>query len=155
MAGEAAEVVDVLTNALGRMMEARAARDALTASASVERGRVTVVVNASGSVVRTVYSEDIADLGYAQIARATVRAAQAAAAEVARKRQELLAPLTELRDRLPKPEDMFGELAALRDQLPRPLPAPLTAPSERSGATGPEYGDAVPREGNSHRILDR
>lgn len=154
-AADASDLMDSLQQAIGAMADARSTRDALTASESVEHGRITVVVNASGSIVRTEYAEGIDDLSYGQIARATVRAAHAAAAKVERKKQELLAPFTAMRAGMPKPEDMFEELAALRAQLPKPVRAPLTSPSERSEGAGPDYGDAVQRSSDGHRILDR
>ncbi|MRH89363.1 hypothetical protein GFY24_18235 [Nocardia sp. SYP-A9097] len=154
-ASDATDLVDSLRQALGGLAAARGARDALTASASVEHGRITVVVNASGSIVRTEYADGIEDLSYGQIARATLRAAQAAAAEADRKKRELAAPFTSMRAELPLPEEMFEELAALRAQLPTAVPAPLTPPSERSESVGPEYGDVVERRGDGHRFLDR
>ncbi|MFC9437136.1 YbaB/EbfC family nucleoid-associated protein [Nocardia sp. NPDC057030] len=144
-AGDAADLIEAVVGALGRLGEIRTARDALTASATVEHGRITVTVNASGSILRTEYAEGIDELSYGQIARATVQAAQQAAAKVQRQKTELMAPLTALRSGL-RPEDLSEELADLRKQLPEPARAPLTPPSERDAGT-PHSAD--------HRILDR
>ncbi|MEU6832088.1 YbaB/EbfC family DNA-binding protein [Nocardia beijingensis] len=145
-AAEAAELIDAVGRALSQMRSLRGARDALTASATVEHGRITVVVNASGSIIETYYADDINTLSYGQIARATVQAAQAAAAKVAAKQETLLAPAAEMRSRMPKPEDLFEGLAALRAQLPKHTPAPLTSPSQNT------LDDC---RSDSHRILDR
>ncbi|WP_330179068.1 hypothetical protein OHB26_21505 [Nocardia sp. NBC_01503] len=154
-AADAADLVDTLRQTIGRMAQARGARDALTASATVEHGRITVVVNASGSIVRTEYSDGIEELSYGQIARATVRAAQTAAAEVQLKKQELLAPFAALRANMPRLEERFTELAELRAQLPTQVRAPLTPPSERTESVDPRYGDAVRPHTGGHRFLDR
>ncbi|WP_040740418.1 hypothetical protein, partial [Nocardia tenerifensis] len=135
-ASEAADLIEAVTAALGTLGDMRAARDALTASATVEHGRITVVVNASGSIVRTEYAEGIEELGYGQIARATVQAAQAAAAEVERKKRELLGPLGAMRLGMPSAAELPAELAALRAQLPEQARAPLTQP-----AAGRRRGD--------------
>lgn len=146
VADEAADLLDSVVGVLGKLTEMRAASDALTASATVEYGRITVVVNASGSIVRTEYAEGIDELSYGQIARATVQAAQAAAAEVERKKKELLDPLMAMRARLPMVGELPEELAALRAQMPEQARAPLTPPAKR--AAGRSRGDRS-------RILDR
>ncbi|MEU2090956.1 YbaB/EbfC family DNA-binding protein [Nocardia beijingensis] len=145
-AADAADLIDAVGRALSQMRDLRGARDALTASATVKHGRITVVVNVSGSIIETYYAEDINTLSYGQIARATVQAAQTAAAKVAAEQETLLAPAAELRSRMPKPEDLFAGLAELRAQLPTHRPAPLTPPSENT------LND---RRNDGHRILDR
>ncbi|WP_328712593.1 YbaB/EbfC family DNA-binding protein [Nocardia salmonicida] len=145
-ASDAVDLIDTVQQALGQMGGMHSARDALTASATAEHGRITVVVNASGSIIKTMYAEDIKDLSFGQIAKATVQAAQAAAAEVTAKKQALIAPLEGMRSRMPRAEDLFEGLAELRAQMPQHVPAPLTPPSERAGAE---------RHSDGHRILDR
>ncbi|WP_067844545.1 hypothetical protein [Nocardia lijiangensis] len=145
-AGEAADLIDAVAGALGKLTEMRSARDALTASATVEHGRITVVVNASGSIVETLYADGIDELSYGQIARATVQAAQAAAAEVERKKKALLGPLEALRLGMPSAQELPEELATLRAQLPEPMRAPLTPPADRAGGKPRRAGN---------RILDR
>lgn len=145
-ASMAADLIDAVTGAIGRLDEMRSASAALTASATVEHGRITVVVDASGSIVRTIYAEGADQLGYGQLARATVQAAQAAAAEVERKKKELLSSLAGLGPGLPMAADLPAELAALRAQVPDPKRAPLTAPAERASG-----GERAARD----RILDR
>src|SRR6266568_2564872 len=96
------QFLDNVRAAIAQSTDARARRDALTGSASVERERITVVVNASGSIVETLFSEDVDDLTYSQIARATLQAAQLAAAEVKQKTEELFAPIRAARARMPQ-----------------------------------------------------
>ncbi|CAM4525348.1 hypothetical protein NONI108955_43165 [Nocardia ninae] len=145
-ASDAIDFIDSVVGALGKMTDIRSASAALTASATVEHGRITVVVNASGSIMETVYAEGIDELSYGQIARATVQAAQKAAAEVERKKKELLGSLSGMRMGLPSMMELPEELVALRAQLPEPTRAPLTPPAER---------DAGGSRGKSNRILDR
>ncbi|QBS43437.1 YbaB/EbfC family DNA-binding protein [Nocardia sp. CS682] len=145
-ASDAIDFMDAVVGALGKMTDIRSASAALTASATVEYGRITVVVNASGSIMETVYAEGIDELSYGQIARATVQAAQTAAAEVERKKKELMGPLAAMRMGLPSMMELPEELLALRAQLPEPTRAPLTPPAKR---------DAGESRGKSNRILDR
>lgn len=136
--------------------DARRQRDALTASVSVERGRITVVVNASGSIVQTRFSEDVDDLGYSQIARATLQAAQQAAAEVKRKSEELLAPLRAARAALPQLPDLIEGAPRLRDEITEPPVAPLTPPGERQAAPATaEFEDAVEYQPSRRSTFDR
>ncbi|MCX4093069.1 YbaB/EbfC family nucleoid-associated protein [Nocardia sp. alder85J] len=151
-----AQFLDSFHDVMAQLIDARQQRDALTASASVERGRITVEVNASGSVVRTIFTEDVDDLSYGQIARATVQAAQQAAAEVRRKAEELLAPLHAARARLPKIGDFIEGVPTLEDRIAAPPPAPLTPPSEREQDTArPEFEDAVEYRPNQRGTFDR
>lgn len=143
-AAETADLFDSVTETLGRMAGIRGAVAALTATASAEHGRITVTVNASGSIIETVYADELRGVSFGQIARATVKAAQAAAAEVETEKARLLAPLTTRANSLPQITDLFPDLAAFRAQMPQPLRAPLTAPS-----TNAEQPD------DRHRILDR
>ncbi|MFE9789622.1 YbaB/EbfC family nucleoid-associated protein [Nocardia salmonicida] len=145
-AGDTADLIDAVGAALNQMKGLRGASDALTASATAEHGRITVVVNTSGSIIETRYADDINDLSYGQIARSTVQAAQSAAAKVAAKREALMAPVARMRSRMPKPEELFEGLAELRAQMPTHIPAPLTSPADRPPNE---------RRTDGHRILDR
>ncbi|GGO01343.1 hypothetical protein [Nocardia rhizosphaerihabitans] len=146
LAGEATELIGAVSGLLEQLTDMRSTQAALTASATVEHGRITVVVDATGAIIETVYAEGIDELSYGQIARATVQAAQAAAATVARKHTALLAPIEAMRAGMSAPIDLPPDLAALRAQLPEPARAPLTPPAERTA------GET--RAGQS-RILDR
>lgn len=150
------QFLDSFQSAMAQASDARRQRDALTASASVERGRITVVVNASGSIVQTLFSEDVDDLTYSQIARATVEAAQQAAAEVKRKSDALLAPLQAARARLPQLPDLFDGAPRLRDEITAPPTAPLTPPGERQAApASAEFEGAVEYRPSRRSTFDR
>ncbi|WP_306360354.1 YbaB/EbfC family nucleoid-associated protein [Nocardia sp. CC227C] len=125
---------------IARMQQDRAR---LTASASVRNKRVTVTVNADGVVVETKFGPGIDELGYGEIARAVTEAAQQAAAEVARRGSDLLAPLHDQRARLPKLTDLIEGMPDIADEVPTPMPAPLTKPD------GTETDDPVSAEGGT------
>lgn len=144
LAEEASELVDAFGQTFGQFADLSRIQTELTASATAERGRITVTVNASGSIIATKFAAAVDDLSYSQIARATLQAAQRAAAKVERKKEELRAPVAEKRSGLPRLEDMFAELAELRKQMPTAQRAPLTPPAERDDRPAP-----------GHRILDR
>ncbi len=82
---EMSEMLAGAQTVVGALADARKQRESLTASVSVERGRITVVVDATGAIIETRFSDEVGDLSYSAIARATVQAAQQAAAEVAAK----------------------------------------------------------------------
>ncbi|MQY22493.1 YbaB/EbfC family nucleoid-associated protein [Nocardia macrotermitis] len=128
---DASQVLDSIFAAMEQAEQARHKRDTLTGNAQVERGRIAVTVNASGSITEVTFSDDVEDLTYSRIARATLEAAQQAAAEVKRKNEELLAPLLAARAAIPQLSDLVQGLPALRDRITEPSVAPLTRPSER------------------------
>ncbi|MEV0252260.1 YbaB/EbfC family nucleoid-associated protein [Nocardia sp. NPDC050712] len=106
---------------IARIQQSRAA---LTASATA-RKRVTVTVNASGTIIETKFGSGIEDLSYSEIARAITEAAQQAHAEVGRKTEELMAPLQQQRARLPKLSDL---VEGMPDLSPPELPPVSLAP---------------------------
>ncbi|MEV0293212.1 YbaB/EbfC family nucleoid-associated protein [Nocardia sp. NPDC050710] len=124
---EMASVLDGVQQQLRAIARVQQERTLLTASATVRR-RVTVTVNADGTVIETKFGPDIEDLGYAEIARAVTEAAQQAAAEVARKGQELMSPLHERRARLPKLSDLIEGMPDLTAAMPTPPPVSTAAP---------------------------
>ncbi|MCU1642228.1 MAG: hypothetical protein JWN03_2503 [Nocardia sp.] len=128
---EVAQVLDDVHRLITGFTDARRRYQALTASASAERGLITVVADASGAVTEVVYAEDIDELGYGRIARGTVQAAQQAALEVKRQADEMLAPLRAMQARLPKLADLVGDLPR-QDEPVAPPPALLTPPGERT-----------------------
>ncbi|MFB8002137.1 YbaB/EbfC family nucleoid-associated protein [Nocardia sp. NPDC056000] len=104
-------------------------RAALTASASVRQKRVTVTVNAEGTVIETKFNSEIADLDYPEIAKAITEAAQQAAAEVAQRGRDILAPVSQNRNRLPKLSDLVPGMPDLSRELRIPEPPVVsTAP---------------------------
>ncbi|MGW6724409.1 YbaB/EbfC family nucleoid-associated protein [Nocardia sp. NPDC055029] len=128
-----------------RVQEERAQ---LTASATV-RKRVTVTVNADGTVIETKFSTDIGDLGYSEIAKAVTEAAQQAAAEVARRSQELLEPMRDQRARLPKLSELIAGMPDLQSEMPV-LPEVSTAPPNSR-----ERRDAAGSDGSSEHTAHR
>ncbi|QLY31850.1 YbaB/EbfC family nucleoid-associated protein [Nocardia huaxiensis] len=125
----------------------------LTASVTV-RKRVTVTVNADGTVIETKFGSGIADLSYAEIARAVTEAAQGASAEVARKGAELMQPFQERRSRLPKLSDLvegMPDFGAMMPAAPPVSTAPLNSAervAELENVSGaPEFEDVEVRPG--------
>lgn len=158
LAEATSEMIDNIQEAIGRIADTRRLQQAMTVTASAEHGRITVTVDATGSITRTVFSDDVSDLPYGAIARGIVAAAQHAAAESRRRREELMAPLKALRARMPTVEEHLPGmtvLAGLRAEMPQPVPAPLTPPSEREQYSGLDYGDDMERQDPAPRILDR
>jgi hypothetical protein len=145
-----------LRTAFGTLADLRKQRDALTASATVQRGRITVVVNASGAVIETRFADDIGDLSYSEIAQATVQAAQQAAERAADELEELTATVRELRARVPRLHEMVPGLPDLRAELPGRRKASVEPPSMREDVTaGMEFEDAVEYDSGHRSVMDR
>jgi hypothetical protein len=125
---EAAAAYESLQRQMGLIAEAQRQRVKLTASASVRDGRVTATVNADGLLIETVFADDIDELSYAEIAAAVTEATQQAAAEVAQKSAELVAPLREERARRPKLSEMIPGLADVEAMMPVAPPVPTVVP---------------------------
>ncbi|WP_330233023.1 YbaB/EbfC family nucleoid-associated protein [Nocardia sp. NBC_00508] len=121
-------------------------RARLVGSASVRGKRVTVFVNADGTVIETKFGPGIEDLSYAEIAKAITEAAQAAAVDVARRGQQLMAPLHDSRARLPKLSDLIEGMPDFTRQVPQPpkvSTAPPGAAERQVRAAGPEDGSTA------------
>ncbi|MBB5912897.1 DNA-binding protein YbaB [Nocardia transvalensis] len=99
----------------------------LTAAGTAAGKRVTVTVNADGTVIDTRFGPDAYDLNPAELGRAVTEAAQRATAELARRTAELMRPLTAERARLPKMSDLIEGLPDLTERMPV-TPPPSTAP---------------------------
>lgn len=125
---EAAAAYESLQRQLALVAEAQRQRVKLIASASVRDGRVTATVNADGLLIETVFADDIDELSYAEIAVAVTEATQQAASEVARKNEELVAPLREERGRRPKLSELMPGLADVEAMMPVEPPVPTAAP---------------------------
>ncbi|NKY88772.1 YbaB/EbfC family nucleoid-associated protein [Nocardia veterana] len=138
-----AGIIDSAEEQLRTIARLQHERARLTASATVSGKRVTVTVNADNTVVETRFGPNIEDLSYSEIAKAVTEAAQQAAAELARRTQELFAPLQAQRARMPKLTDLVEGMPDLR--LPEAPPVSNAGPNapERqrdSGAGG--FADA-------------
>ncbi|WP_054811303.1 YbaB/EbfC family nucleoid-associated protein [Nocardia arizonensis] len=129
---EVAQMVDDVHGLISRLVAAKAVHDAVTATATVERGQITVVTDASGAVREVEFGDYIDELNYHRIARGVVRAAQRAADEVRGKADDVLAPQRSVRAQLPTLSDLVDRLpGAPERELPPPPPALRTPPSER------------------------
>ncbi|MFG1794420.1 YbaB/EbfC family DNA-binding protein [Nocardia sp. NPDC049149] len=134
MANEAAKanLADLLDNVqthLRSIGDAHQRRALLTASATACEKRIEVTVNADGVLIQTRFADDISDLSYDEIAEAMTEAAQAAAAEVKLKAEELFKPLQRTRARLPTLSEIIPGMADLPELTPKPVPAPTSPPN--------------------------
>lgn len=111
---------------LGEMQQKRAQ---LMATGYALQKRVTVVVNADGTVIETKLDDDLEDLSLYELGKAVTEAAQAAANELARKSAELMNPIQERRGRMPKMSDLIEGLPDLTARIPEPIPASTAPPN--------------------------
>lgn len=132
---ELANVLEEVQQQFRSIAATQQARAELTASATV-RKRVTVTVNADGTIIDTKFHSGIEELTYGDIAKAVTAAAQQAAQEVGRKAQELMAPVLERQARLPKLTDMIEGLADLNAAKPVAPPATMVVPDTGHDADG-------------------
>jgi hypothetical protein len=137
-------------------------RVALTASSSVLHGRITVTVNADGTVVETRFAANIGDLTYTEIASGVTQAAQTASAEVARKVRELMQPLHEGRGRMPKLSAFVEGLDEFETLIPVAPPVSTAPPrsEERPAEKAMEFTDVedyekIKRRSGGPGIVDR
>ncbi|MFI9503545.1 YbaB/EbfC family nucleoid-associated protein [Nocardia sp. NPDC052566] len=107
MKSEMAAARAALDELLGGIDEVARQRAALTATAAAYDGRITITVNANGIPIDARFSEEIDELSYEEIAAAIPATAQAAAAEVARRSEELMRPLLAHRQGLPRLSDLI------------------------------------------------
>ncbi|MGO4615055.1 YbaB/EbfC family nucleoid-associated protein [Nocardia sp. 2YAB30] len=122
---------------------------AVVATGEAEQRRVTVFLNAEGTVIETRFADDIDDLGYEEIAAAVTAAAQAAKADLGRQLAEIQRPLLEQRARLPKLTDIVADMPDLGSHTPV-IPKVSTAPpqsAERRVEEDPGHPDTQPHDG--------
>jgi len=131
-AADFADLMDTVNGQIRAIADAQRKRVDLMATASARKGRVTVTCNADGVPIDTEFSDDIDDLDYDDIAAAVTEAAQAAAADVARQAQELIAPIQKTRSRLPSLSSMVEGLPDLRAKMPEPQRASFDSPAARN-----------------------
>ncbi|GAB2532432.1 YbaB/EbfC family nucleoid-associated protein [Nocardia heshunensis] len=141
--GDAATMLDGFKRQLLGLAEAQRRRAELTASVTACDKRIRVTVNADGLLIATEFADDIADVPYSEIASAMTAAVQAAAIEVRKRTEELLAPLRTERAQLPKLSEIvegapdFGFLVPpppLARTEARVVAPDLTSAGERSGS---------------------
>ncbi|MGW4355130.1 YbaB/EbfC family nucleoid-associated protein [Nocardia sp. NPDC004582] len=131
------DILDDFRDQMRTITQLQQQRAAITASASVRGKRVTVTVNADGTVIETKFASDIDDLDYHEIAKAVTEAAQQASAEVARRSREIMAPVSQNRNRLPRLSELVPDMPDLSEALRIPEPpvvstAPPKAPERRA-----------------------
>ncbi|WP_157574075.1 YbaB/EbfC family nucleoid-associated protein [Nocardia jejuensis] len=159
---EAASIIDEFAGQMRAIAETTRKRALLTGQGIAADGRVTVTVNSDSAVIATRFSDDIDDLGYDEIAQAVTEAAQKAIAEVTRKAQELMRPLSDKRGKMPKLSELFEGMPDL--ETTAPPAASMAAPGSRErreleAEPAPEYTEAVDYEEwdsrHGSRIADR
>ncbi|MFE7743554.1 YbaB/EbfC family nucleoid-associated protein [Nocardia sp. NPDC057455] len=118
-------------------------RSLLTATVTVCDKRIEVTVNADGVLIATRFADDVLDLSLDEIAENITAAVQAAAAEVAARGRELMTPLLERKNALPRLSEIVEgapDLGSLMPTAPAPPlapPDPARWPVDDSGAAGP------------------
>ena len=136
-----ADLLDTVNTHIRSIADAQRQRTELVATATAREGRIQVTCNADGVPIETVFADDIDDLDYDDIAMAVTEAAQDAAAEVARRAEELIAPVRRSRSRLPSLSSIVTDLPDLRAKMPEPQRASFDPPSardqEQSGGARP------------------
>ncbi|MEV6771247.1 YbaB/EbfC family nucleoid-associated protein [Nocardia sp. NPDC051030] len=151
-------ILDGFADQMRTITKLQRERAALTASASVRSKRVTVTVNADGTLIDIKFGSGIEDLDYPEIAKAVLEAAQQASAEVARRSREVMAPVSQTRNRLPKLADLIPGMPDLSRELAIPEPpvvstAPPKAPeriaAERAAAQPDPQAEAAQRRGGA------
>ncbi|MFD4432650.1 YbaB/EbfC family nucleoid-associated protein [Nocardia sp. NPDC058497] len=121
-----ADILETVQKQMRVIAQVQQDRAKIIASATV-RKRVTVTVNADYKVIETKFAPDIDDLTYTEIAKAVTEAAQQAAAEVARRTQEMMAPIQSERARLPKITELVDDMDGFA--IPQPVEASLEPPN--------------------------
>ncbi|WP_225729894.1 MULTISPECIES: YbaB/EbfC family nucleoid-associated protein [unclassified Nocardia] len=135
MAEEVTEemVANLLENVAENIVAVRRFHDQRTqliAEGTAARNRVTVVVNADGHIIDTRFGPDYTDLSRSELGKAVTEAAHRAIEEIRRKTMELMEPIQQRHDRLPKIGELFPGMPDLSEVLSRPA-ASLAPPSER------------------------
>lgn len=129
--GDLADLLDTVNLHIRSIAEAQRQRVELTATATAAKGRVQITVNADGVVIETRFADDIDELDYDEIADAVTDATQEAAMEVARRANELIAPIQRTRSQLPSLSEMVAGLPDLKTRVPEPQRASFDPPSAR------------------------
>ncbi|WP_458687706.1 YbaB/EbfC family nucleoid-associated protein [Nocardia tengchongensis] len=114
---EMVELLDEMRSQLREVARIQRERGLITGRATV-RKRVTVTTDANGVVRDVRFGSGIADLSYAEIADACVRASAEAAADAARQVHELMAPLHRQRSGMPALSDLVKGAPDIRAVLP-------------------------------------
>ncbi|WP_216911431.1 YbaB/EbfC family nucleoid-associated protein [Nocardia sp. NBC_01377] len=153
-----AAILDEARDQMRAIAGIQRARAALVGTGSVRRNRVTVSVNADGTVIETKFGQGIEDLNHSEIAKAVTEAAQKAAKHLADQHTALMAPVQERRARLPKLSDLIEDMPDLRvPEAPEPSLAPPNSADRALSAGGgdAQYDDVEEHPGPSAgRVID-
>ncbi|MFI7000540.1 YbaB/EbfC family nucleoid-associated protein [Nocardia sp. NPDC050175] len=128
---EIANIMDMVGTHIQSISDMQRKRSELVASADARDGRVTVACNADGVPIDVIFADDVDELDYDEIAAAVLEAAQDAAAKVAEQAEELLAPVREVRSRLPSLSSMVEGMPDLRTKVPELQRASLDSQAAR------------------------
>ncbi|MFE9326894.1 YbaB/EbfC family nucleoid-associated protein [Nocardia sp. NPDC052278] len=150
---EMAAVLDEVQQQFRAIAQVQQQRAELTASATV-RKRITVTVNADGTIIETKFGSGIDELSYGEIAKAVTEAAQKATAEVMRKAQELMTPLHDRRARLPKLSDLIEGMPDLSSEMPKAPKVSLAPPNSEERQTVSD-NDGAPMEFSNVEVVSR
>ncbi|MGW5388294.1 YbaB/EbfC family nucleoid-associated protein [Nocardia sp. NPDC003963] len=123
-----ATMLSGLSHQMRSIAEVQKKRSLLTATVLAEEKRIEVTVNADGLLIDTKFADDILDLSMDEIAVAITEAVQDAAAQVQKKARELMDPLLEHRNSLPKLSEMIEGAPDLAGLIPQPLETPTVSP---------------------------
>lgn len=137
-------VLNGVREQLNQIAEIQRQRVELTATATACDGRVEVMVNADGLLIETTFADDAFDSTTKELAEAVTAAVQEAARKVARRADELMAPLIDQRNSLPALADVVAGVPNISDLIPIPPPTPTTPPAATT--------EAAPRSG---RVIKR
>lgn len=147
-----ADVMAAFDDQMAVIADLQRRRSQLIASGTARGKRVTVTVNADGTVIETKFTADVSDLSYSELARAMTEAAQQAVAELTRTRTELMRPLTDARARMPKLTEIVEGMPNLTPRIPKAPEVSLAPPNspERLAQENPvTNAEPVPqRNGN-------
>ncbi|WP_162958611.1 YbaB/EbfC family nucleoid-associated protein [Nocardia yunnanensis] len=133
-------MIDEFQQQMRVLGETQQKRAQLMATGYALQKRVTVVVNADGTVIETKFDEDLEGFSLPELSKAVTEAAQAAATELARKSSELTAPFQERRGRMPKMSDLIEGLPDLTKRIPEAIPASTAPPNSPERQ---QHGDHV------------
>lgn len=121
-----AMMLEGLDEQMRGIAEIQLKRSKLTATERVCEQRIQVTVNADGLLIDTKFADDIAELTYDEIAAGMTQAVQKAAAEVLRLGRELMEPLRERKEQLPKLSEIIEGAPDLGAMMPTAPPVPTT-----------------------------
>ncbi|WP_157111933.1 YbaB/EbfC family nucleoid-associated protein [Nocardia beijingensis] len=139
-----ATMLEGLGEQLRGIAELQKQRSQLTATVTACDKRIEVTVNADGILIATSFADDVLDLSLDEIAENLTAAVQQASAEVARRGRDLMAPLLERKNALPKLSEIVEGAPDLGSLMPT-APAPPTTPPDPARWPVDDSGGAGPR----------